>query len=286
MLELPEVEVLRKDLEKEIVGKKVKDVIVQSASVVRPFHRNRPDFAKALEGHKIEAVRRRGKVLFIDLDEDDEGTAMTWVVDPGAQGTLHRETATADPGANAELVVTFTIGGAIHMSDEAKDPTSRSGVVPTEGSLEAAGLSADAMDPLDDNPTWMEFGHRLREWGKPLKAVLTDDALMLGLGDVYSDEILWEAGLRWDRQSETLSTQEVRRFYRAMQEVIAAAIKFRGSSLEDAEIDRAVDDEGEVSEHIKVFGRQGMPCYRCRNTLVRHRIRTRTYTHYCEQCQI
>ncbi len=56
MLELPEIEVLRKDLEKEVVGKRVKDVIVQTPSVVRPFHRNRPEFVKALEGRKIEAA--------------------------------------------------------------------------------------------------------------------------------------------------------------------------------------------------------------------------------------
>jgi hypothetical protein len=59
VLELPEVEVLRKDLEKEVVGKRVKDVVVETPSIVRSFHRNRPDFVKALEGRKVEAVRRR-----------------------------------------------------------------------------------------------------------------------------------------------------------------------------------------------------------------------------------
>lgn len=281
MLELPEVEVLRKDIEKEIVGKRVKDVQVETASIVRPFHRTRPQFVEALEGRKIEGVRRRGAVLFLDLDD-----GVTWVIDPGARGTLHRETATADPGPDTHFAVSFTIGGALHLTDTDSDPTSRTGVVPTEEVLEAAGIVDDALDPFEDNPTWMEFGHLLRQAAMPLKQLLTDKRVMLGIGPVYSDEVLWEAGLRFDRGSETLSTQEVRRLYRGMHEVLAAAIKHRGSSLDESQPEEVLDDEGEVQEHIRVYGREGLPCFRCRQTIVKQRIKTRVYTYYCEQCQM
>ncbi len=281
MLELPEVEVLRRDLEKEIVGKRVKDVIVQTASIVRPFHRTRPELVKALEGRKVETVRRRGTVLFIDLDED-----LTWVIDAGDEGSLHRETASEQPGADTHLVVTFTIGGAIHLSEVGGDPSISTGVVPTEEALEAAGVSPDALDPLDDNPTWMEFGRFLADAHGPLKLVLTDPARIAGLGPVYSDEILWEAGLRHDRASASLSTQEIRRLYRAMQEVLVAAMKAAGSSLDEVEVDAAIDDEGEAAEHLRVFGRAGLPCSRCRKPILRTRIKKGVYTYHCDQCMI
>ena len=281
MLELPEVEVLRKDLEKEVVGKRVKDVTVQTAGLVRPLHRNRPEFVKALEGRKLEAVRRRGQLLFLDLDENQ-----TWIIDAGEGGSLHRETANEPPGPDTHLVVTFTIGGALHLSEPGPDLTSRTGVVPTGEALEAAGVSPDALDPLDDNPTWMEFGRFLHASGRQLKLVLTDPSLILGIGPVYSDEILWEAGLRHDRASDSLSTQEVRRLYRAAQEVIHTAMKQRGSSLDEVEADSAVGQEGEPAEHLRVYGRAGQPCVRCRKPILRTRVKKGVYTYHCEQCMI
>jgi formamidopyrimidine-DNA glycosylase len=281
LLELPEVEVLRKDLEKEVVGKRVKDVEVQTAGIVRAFHRNRPEFVKALEGHKIEGVRRRGRLLFFDLDGD-----RTWVLDAGDNGTLHRHTANEPAGPDTHLVVSFTIGGAIHLSEAGDDVSARTGIVATEDALEEAGVSPDALDPLDDNPTWMEFGQFLHASGKPLKLVLTEPDLILGIGPVYSDEILWEAGLRHDRASNSLSTQEVRRLYRAMQEILHLAIKQRGSSLDDVEADVAVDDDGAVAEHLRVYGRDKQPCIRCRKPIKRTRIKKGVYTYHCEQCMI
>jgi len=280
VLELPEVEVLRKDLEKEVVGKRVKDVIVQSPSVVRPVHRTRPDFVKALEGRKIEAVRRRGRVLLIDLDADQ-----TWIVDPGEQGWIHRETSTEEPGELARLVVSFTIGGALHLSSSDEESV-HTGVAPTAEALEAAGIAPDAFDPLADNPPWMEFARFLAEASAPLRTVLTDPQRILGIGPVYSDEILWEAGLRHDRPSAGLSTQEVRRLYRAMQEVIVGAMKASGTSLDDSEPESPTDDDGEAAEHLKVHGREGLPCPRCRKPVLRTRLRKGVYTYHCEQCMI
>jgi formamidopyrimidine-DNA glycosylase len=279
VLELPDVEVLRKDLEKEIVGKRVKDVSVQSAAIVRPFHRNRPELIKALEGRKVEAVRRRGHHLFLDLDEEQ-----TWIVDPGDAGQLFRETATAEPGAATHLTVSFTTGGAIHLAEPGDEPTARTGVVPTEEATEAAGVNPDALDPLDDNPTWMEFGRFLAAAAQPLKLLLTDPEHVVGIGPMYSDEILWEAGLRHDRGSETLSTQEVRRLYRAMHEVIMAAMKQVGASLEENEVVDADDEE--VAEHLRVHGRDGLPCSRCRRPIVRTRIKKGVYSYHCERCMI
>ncbi|MFP5310743.1 MAG: DNA-formamidopyrimidine glycosylase family protein [Actinomycetes bacterium] len=285
MLELPEVEVLRKDLEKEVVGKRVKDVTVETASIVRPFHRTRPEFISALEGRKIEGIRRRGTTIFLDLDDED-GTPRTWVLQAWGTASLHRETANEKPGEHTHLAVSFTIGGAIHLSDIAADVNASTGVVDTEGAEEAAEVSTDAFDPLGDSLTWMDFGQLLRDAAMPLKLLLIDPSRVLGIGPVYSDEILYEAGLRYDRSSETLSTNEIRRLYRSMHEVIATAMKFRGSSLDESDHDEAVDEEGEASEHLKVYGRDGLPSFRSRRPIEKVRVKKGIYSYFDPQSQV
>jgi formamidopyrimidine-DNA glycosylase len=281
VLELPEVEVLRKDLEKEVVGKRVKDAEVMSAGIVRPWHHTRPQFKEALEGHKIETVRRRGTWLFLDLDDE-----VTWVLAPGDTASVHRETMNEPPGEGTDVVVTFTTGGALHISDPGEQDSCQMGVVPTEEVLEQVGMSPDAIDLLEDSPTWIEFGDMLRRAASPLKEVLMDQDRFLGLGPVYSDEALFEAGLAHGRASDTLSTQEVRRFYRSIQEVMQAAMKQRGSSLDDATPDEVFDEEGEPVEHLRVYGRDGQACLRCRRTIVKTKLKGGSVTYHCERCQV
>jgi len=281
VIELPEAEVLRKDLERELMGRRVAEVGVHQPGVVKPWHRDRPGFVKALTDRKVIGVRRRGRMLFIDLDDD-----LTWIVDPGDNGALHREPPGAEPGPDAKLTVEFTVGGSLHLSEATRSPTVRTGVVPTDEALESAGVSRDALDPLDDNPTWMEFGRYLAASDQPLRLLLVDQRRILGLGPVYADEILWEAGLRHDRSSAGLSTQEVRRLYRATQEVIVAAMKAAGSALEDAEPEAMIDDEGEAAEHLRVFGREGLPCPRCRTPIERTRLKKTVLTYHCPRCMV
>lgn len=281
MPELPEVETIKRDLEKEVVGKRVKDAEVLSAGIVRAFHRTRPDFQSAIEGRKVEGVRRRGTVLFLDLDEEQ-----TWIIDPGPNASLHRETATEPAGPDTDVRVTFTIGGAIHVTDPTKGESCRMGVVPTAEAEDAVGLPSTAIDLLEDNPTWIELADLLREAAMPLKQLLMDPEHILGIGPVYSDEALFEAGLLYDRQSETLSTQEVRRLYRAIQEVIQAAMKQRGSSLDEIAGDEIFDDEGDPVEHLRVYGREGQPCLRCRRTILKTKLKGKLVTYHCERCQL
>ncbi len=281
VLELPEAEVLRRDLEREVVGKRAKDVSVATPSVLKPWHRTRKDFSAVLEGRRITAVRRRGNVMLIELDED-----LTWLVDPGAQGSLHLETATATPGPDTHVAVAFATGGALHLSEANREPTLRCGVIPAEEADVATGVSRDALDLLADTPTWIEFGRYLIAGDDELKLLLCDPRRFLALGPVISDEILWEAGLRHDRPSATLSPQEIRRLYRAAQEVLVAAMKAAGSSLEDSEPDSHTDDDGAPAGHLNVYGREGLACPRCRNPIARTRLKRGLITFHCPRCMV
>src|SRR5207302_1798484 len=124
-----------------------------------------------------------------------------------------------------------------------------------------------AIDPLEDTFTWQSFGELLAQRGAKLKQLLMDQKFMSGLGNIYSDEVLFAAGLRYDRMSDTLSSQEVRRLYRAIQETLQDAIKSRGTTLDDEAYVDLFGKPGEYQYELKVYGRAGLPCRRCRTPI-------------------
>jgi formamidopyrimidine-DNA glycosylase len=112
-----------------------------------------------------------------------------------------------------------------------------------------------------------------------------DQKFVAGIGNIYSDEILFAAGLRYDRSSESLSSQEVRRLYRAMVETLQDAIKHRGSSLADEQYRDLFGELGEFQAQHKVYDREGLACRRCRSTIVRVKANGRS-SFLCPQCQV
>ncbi len=278
MSHLPEVEVLRKDLEKEVVGKRVKDVSVKTAKIVGR-HRHRPDFIAALDGRKIEGVRRHGTWLLFDLD--DRATLCAHL---GDQAVMTRETATAESGPHTQVVVTFTTGGALHLVDPGK--TSRLFVAPTEGVEHLEELVPGGIDPLSGAFTWHAFARYLAGRHAALKSLLVDETFILGLGDLYADEILWSAGLAPDRRSDALSSQEVRRLYRALFEVLYEAIKQGGTADLEAEGEHTdlFGEPGDYGSHLNVHGRAGEPCPRCRRPVVHTEVEG-VGAYHCSSCQ-
>jgi formamidopyrimidine-DNA glycosylase len=268
---LPEAEVIRKSLEKHIVGKRFKDVDVKSAGTVGK-HRNRPEFVKALEGRKVEAVSRRGTQVVLELDG---GTCL--VVTFGGAGTVTRETANAQATPQTSAVLTFTTGGAIHLIDPGGE----------------AQLAVTAIDQLDGLPggfdalagtfTWQTFGHHLVARDERLAVLLRDETFILGLGDMYADEILWSAGLAGVRRSNSLTSQEIRRLYRAVLEVLYEAVKQGGA--DDGEPMSGDPEVDESPEYVRIYGRSGEPCPRCRRSITVTKLDKDVATYHCDSCQ-
>jgi len=210
MPELPEVEVMRRDLDKEVVGRKIKSVDVTGTRSVRR-HKNKKEFAELLEGRKIASVQRRGKYLIMRLDG---GEAL--IVHLGMSGQLLRaKTAREKAPKHTHVVITFTQGGLLRFVD----PRTFGEMFVTkydEIDEQVEELAHLGMDPLETAMSWELFGRMLVERKARLKSLLMDQKFMTGIGNVYSDEILFNAGLKWDRMSDSLSQQEVRRLYRAI----------------------------------------------------------------------
>ena len=279
-MELPEVEVMRRDLEKDVVGRRIKTAEVKSSRnamrVIRR-HGKRKDFTSRLEGRKLTKVERRGKYLLLHLDSGD-----ALVTHFGMSGQFQRGNGRVVIEPHTHVVLTFQQGGDLRFIDPR-----------TFGEMFVTGadelgkvkeLQHIAIDPLDQVFTWPTFQYLLAQRAAKMKQLLMDQKFISGLGNIYSDEVLFAAGLRYDRLSDTLSSQEVRRLYRAIQETVQDAIKMRGTTLEDEAYVDLFGKPGEYQSELKVYGRQGEPCRRCRTPIQTVRVAQRT-SYFCPQCQ-
>jgi len=280
MPELPEVETIRRDLEKEIISKRVKSVEVHGKRSVRR-HDSDAEFIERLEGRKVVSVKRSGKYLLIGLDADQD----VLVMHLGMSGQLLRVKSSKEPMAkHTHVVITFTQAGQLRFVDPR---TFGELFVTRAGDLEKAvpELAHLGFDPVDDVMSWTRFGALLADRHAQLKALLMDQRFVAGIGNIYSDEILFAAGLRYDRASDSLSAQEVRRLYRGMVETLSEAIKHRGSSLADEQYRDLFGATGDYQGQHQVYDREGQACRRCRHEIVRLKVGGRS-SFMCEVCQV
>jgi formamidopyrimidine-DNA glycosylase len=279
-MELPEVEVMRRDLDRDVVGKKIKTTEVKgtkNAMRVIRRHKTRKEFTSQLTGRKITKTERRGKYILLHLDGSD-----VWVVHFGMSGRFQRANGRLALAPHTHVIVTFQQGGDLRFIDPRT--FGEMFVTPADDLGKVKELQHIAIDPLDQVFTWPVFQYLLAEKAAKMKPLLMDQRFISGLGNIYSDEVLFAAGIRYDRMSDTLSSQEVRRLYRAMQEVLQEAIKMRGSTLEDEAYLDLFGEPGSYQDELKVYGRAGLPCRRCRTPIETVKISQRA-SYYCPQCQ-
>jgi formamidopyrimidine-DNA glycosylase len=279
-MELPEVEVVRRDLEKEVVGRRVKGVEVRphrNAMRVIRRHARRKEFADRLAGKKITKVDRKGKYVLLHLDDGD-----VLVVHFGMSGQFLRGTKRQSLPTHTHVVIEFQQGGDLRFVDPR---TFGEMFVASADELgKVKELDHIAIDPLEDTFTWQEFSAELARRAAKLKSLLMDQKFVSGLGNIYSDEVLFAAGLRHDRMSDSLSSQEVRRLYRAIREVVQDAIRYRGTTLDDEAYVDLFGKPGEFQAELKVYGRRGLACRRCRTPIDVVKISGRN-SYFCPQCQ-
>ena len=279
-MELPEVEVMRRDLEKDVVGRKI------AAAEVRPSknamriirrHGRRKEFADRLIGRKVLKSDRRGKYVLLSLDNGD-----VLVVHFAMSGQFVRGNKRVPLPPHTHVVITFQQGGDLRFVDPRT--FGEMFVTSGDGLGKVKELQHIAIDPLDHVFTWQSFGGQMAQRESKLKQLLMDQKFISGLGNIYSDEVLFAAGLRHDRLSDTLSSQEIRRLYRSLQEVLQEAIRYRGTTLEDEAYLDLFGKPGEFQNELKVYGRQGLPCRRCRTPIETVKVSGRS-AYFCPQCQ-
>jgi formamidopyrimidine-DNA glycosylase len=273
MPELPEVETVAADLRPVLVGRTIGACDLRFPTMVRypdPEH-----FVARLACTRIVAVDRRGKYILIKLD-----TGLVLVVHLGMTGQLRRvEAGTPEPD-HLHVVLTLDDGSELRYRDPRRFGRLLLG---TEEELRRAGkLPHLGPEPLDDHFTAGDLYRRLHGRKAPLKALLLDQTVVAGVGNIYADETCFRARLRPDRRGEALTRPSVARLRSAMTEVISEAIRNRGSTVIDYR--DALGEAGRQQERLLVYGRAGEPCVVCGRPLTQTRLAGRT-TVYCRRCQ-
>jgi len=276
---LPEAEIVRRDLDRDLVGKKIKDVDVSVAKIVKRSG-NRTQIANAMKGAKIAALERFGTNLVFTLDNDQ---SLVLLLSPT---TSVRRNANKDKvEADTVVTITFTQTGQLRLIDP-KNAIEMFLVSADEDLMEAAPELAEiGMDPLAKPMAWTDFGRIILTNDGKLKTLLCDETIIVGLGDIYSDEILFEASLRYDRTGSSLNMQEVRRFFRSVVTVLNDAVKYRGTTIESSPFVDPAGNEGSFQDHLQVYGKHGGLSPRSRQPLVRTKFAGR-WVYYCEQSQV
>lgn len=282
MPELPEVETVRRDLEryligKEIVGVEVKDVKVSAGT----------DLVKALIGKAFERIDRRGKLLMLRIDED------RWLlVHLKMTGQLIFKSKTAHIGGGHSLnsvddranrfnrvMMTFADGSTLAFND-----MRRFGYMKIVDDAERRRIDEEdfGIEPMTKGYVIEAFRKAMGKKKTSVKAWLLDQKSIAGVGNIYADEACFLAGILPWRPLPSLSTEDVDRLFTAVESVITTAVENRGTTFKNF-ID-GNGEEGYNADFLKVFDQTGEPCQVCLSLILKTRHAGRG-THYCEVCQ-
>ena len=274
MPELPEVETTARGLRERVIGRQIVEVGALDWPRMAP-NATLSMLAEAAVGRTIESVTRRGKYVVVGLSGET-----FLVLHRKMSGNLILRTVDLDQAPHTHLTVTLDDGWRIDFVD----PRKFGRIYLFLGRHLLDEFLDERLGPEPLEIELHEFDQLLERRRGRLKSLLLDQGFLAGIGNLYADEILWDAQLHPQRSAESLTTAERSRLHASIQQVLEAAIERRGTSLSDY-VD-AAGEQGTNQEHLQVYGRQGMPCSRdgCQQPIVRTVVAQRG-TWFCASCQ-
>jgi formamidopyrimidine-DNA glycosylase len=285
--ELPEVEVVRRGLQRWVSGRTISEVEVLHPRAVRRHLAGGEDFAARLKGHSVAIARRRGKYLWLPLADTDSsilghlGMSGQLLVQPeDAADEKHlrirvrfdSETSAAGaagPGTELRFVDQRTFGG-LSLHDNTPD-----------GLPDAiAHIARDPIDPDFDDGL---FHTALRLRRTTIKRALLDQSLISGVGNIYADEALWRAKLHYERPTASLTRPRSVELLGHVRDVMVAALAVGGTSFDSLYVN-VNGESGYFDRSLDAYGREGEPCRRC-GTPMRRRPWMNRSSYFCPRCQ-
>lgn len=269
MPELPEVETIRGQLEKYLVGHKILEIEIRVEKIFP--HKN-----EKLLGGKIKKIRRFGKVLVGDLDN-----GYSFLVHLKLTGQLiysNREVKNK-PNKFTHVIFSLDKGAKLFFNDARKFgwiKVEKTKAVEKESFIQKLGP-----EPLKDL-TLKIFQQALASTRRPIKVLLLDQSKISGVGNIYANDALWLAKIHPSRPAKSLKKDEVKELLVAIKKVLEAGLKYQGAS--DQWYITAEGKKGKYQEHFLVYGKTGQPCQRCKTKLERISLGGRG-TFFCPFCQ-
>jgi len=273
MPELPEVETVVRGLRPTLTGKRIMRVRLGKTD----FIEDPPALVAHLPSRRVASVRRHGKFLLFDLESPDASPRKSLLlIHLGMTGQLVVCQPEAPVAAHTHAFFTLDDGSELRYRDIRRFGSIR--ILADGAPSDILGLLG--LDPLE--ATEAEFRARIQSRRARIKALLLDQRVLRGMGNIYTDESLWRARLHPARLGANLSRAELHSLYVAMRRVLAQAIRLRGSSISDY-----VDSQGlpgKFQQRHCVYGRKGKKCLRCGAAIRRETVAGRS-SYFCPKCQ-
>ena len=278
MPELPEVETVVRGLRQSILGRKILSVWIGKSDFI-----DSPVDLALLAGQQIESIERFGKFMLLRLvnaegsvDAAGNQVAALLLVHLGMTGQLAPSAAQVPFDKHTHVSLTLDDGRELRYTDPRR--FGRIAYLTREPlAKELAGFGADPLEVSE-----AEFEDRVRSRDARIKALLLDQSVFRGVGNIYADESLWRAKIHPARVGTKISAKEAKVLRKALQDILNRAIVMRGSSISDF-LD-ANGEPGEYQRHHRAYGREGKPCYRCRTPIRRIIVAGRS-SYFCPKCQ-
>ena len=278
MPELPEVEVVRSGLDRHVVSATITAVEVLHPRPVRRDPRGPAGFAAALVGRRVEAARRRGKYLWLPLDNGDALLGHL-----GMSGQLLVQPPESPPERHLRVRIGLE-GAADGRELRFVDQRMFGGLSVSAGGAELPPEIAHiARDPLDPEFDEDAFVAKVRRRASGIKRQLLDQNLVSGVGNIYADEALWRSRLHGERAGDRLTGPQVRELLGHAREVMHEALGHGGTSF-DALYVNVNGESGYFDRSLHAYGREGLPCDRCGPPVRRVAFMNRS-SYFCPVCQ-
>ncbi|HSN10776.1 MAG TPA: bifunctional DNA-formamidopyrimidine glycosylase/DNA-(apurinic or apyrimidinic site) lyase [Propionibacteriaceae bacterium] len=275
MPELPEVETVRSGLAGIVTGR---TVLATRVLHPRPVRRHLPgpdDFEAALVGRTFGEPRRRGKFLWLPLDDGDAVVAHL-----GMSGQFRSDLPDAPLQPNTRILWDLDDGRQLRFVDQRMF----GGVwLSAGGAALPAEISHIALDPFDPAFDPVTVAHRMVRRSSGVKRLILDQTIVSGIGNIYADESLWRARIHWNTPGSDLSVRRTAALLRHAQDVMAASLVHGGTSFDRLYVD-VNGSSGYHERSLEVYGREGLPCSRCGRPVVREAFANRS-SYRCPSCQ-
>ncbi len=275
MPELPEVETVRRGLAEFVTGRTIDEVQVLHPRAVRRHLAGPADFAASLRGRELGAARRRGKYLWLGVEDDAllahlgmSGQLLVGPPDEPLSPHVRVRFTFADDGPDLRFTDQRTFGHLLVDRGGAELPS----VI--------AHIAADPLEPAFDLAA---FTGRLRSKRTGIKRALLDQSLISGVGNIYADEALWRSKLHWARAADRLRPAEVAGLIGEVKEVFCLALQAGGTTFDSLYVN-VNGESGYFERSLAVYGRAGLPCPRCGTPVRRDPFMNRS-AYSCPSCQ-
>lgn len=271
MPELPEVETIKRDLERVIIKKRITEIQINRKNIIKAPGLKK--FKSLLLNGRCMRIFRRGKLLILEIKTaDNQKYFLTIHLRMSGQLVFGRK----DPCSRLSL----RLSDNNYLSYKDQRALGELRLVKDWQQLNI--VKSMGPEPLDKKFSLPEFTRRLQERKSKIKPLLLDQTFIAGIGNIYAAEALFYSGISPLRRAVTLSKKEIQLLYKNIKKVLQKAIQYRGSSFSDYRDGRG--RRGNFAQHFSVYGRAGRACFRCRGKINRVVLGGRG-TYFCAKCQ-